>query len=90
LSEAASEEGSLNLTAAEGEVVESPAEPVSREEFDKLKTERDQLLDRLARLQAEFENARKRGERERWSFGITRPAVLWSSFCRCWITLSWR
>jgi molecular chaperone GrpE len=28
-------------------------------EFDKLKTERDGLLDRLARLQAEFENARK-------------------------------
>ena len=26
-------------------------------EFDKLKTERDGLLDRLARLQAEFENA---------------------------------
>ena len=39
--------------------------PVSRAEFDQLKTERDQLLDRLARLQAEFENARKRGERER-------------------------
>ena len=56
------------MTAAEGEVVESPAEPVSREEFDKLKTERDQLLDRLARLQAEFENARKRGERERVEF----------------------
>jgi len=30
-----------------------------------LKLERDQLLDRLARLQAEFENARKRAERER-------------------------
>jgi molecular chaperone GrpE len=39
--------------------------PVSRAEFDQLKAERDQLLDRLARLQAEFENARKRGERER-------------------------
>jgi molecular chaperone GrpE len=38
---------------------------VSRAEFDQLKAERDQLLDRLARLQAEFENARKRGERER-------------------------
>ena len=65
--QAASEEGSVNL-AAEGEVVESAAEPVSREEFDKLKAERDQLLDRLARLQAEFENARKRGERERVEF----------------------
>src|ERR1700722_13825758 len=65
--EATSDESALNL-AAEGETVESPAEPVSREEFDKLKGERDQLLDRLARLQAEFENARKRGERERTEF----------------------
>jgi molecular chaperone GrpE len=39
--------------------------PVSRAEFDQLKAERDQLLDRLARLQAEFENARKRAERDR-------------------------
>jgi molecular chaperone GrpE len=49
----------------------NPAQPINREEqvgqaeFDKLKAERDQLLDRLARLQAEFENARKRAERER-------------------------
>jgi molecular chaperone GrpE len=41
---------------------------VSRVEYDQLKTERDQLLDRLARLQAEFENARKRAERERAEF----------------------
>ena len=45
----------------------SPAEPVARVEFDQLKAERDQLQDRLARLQAEFENARKRAERERVS-----------------------
>jgi molecular chaperone GrpE len=45
----------------------TPEEPVSREEFDKLQAERDQLLDRLSRLQAEFENARKRAERERVS-----------------------
>jgi molecular chaperone GrpE len=38
---------------------------VSRAEYEKLKAERDQLVDRVARLQAEFENARKRGERER-------------------------
>jgi molecular chaperone GrpE len=43
-------------------------EPVSRAEFEQLKTERDQLIDRLARLQAEFENARKRSERERQEF----------------------
>ena len=41
---------------------------MSRAEFDQLKAERDQLLDRIARLQAEFENARKRAERERLEF----------------------
>ena len=34
-------------------------------ELVKMKTERDQLFDRLARLQAEFDNARKRAEKER-------------------------
>jgi molecular chaperone GrpE len=43
------------------------AAPVSRAEYDQLKAERDQLLDRLARLQAEFENARKRAERDKIS-----------------------
>ena len=37
-------------------------------EFDKIKAERDTLIDRLARLQAEFENARKRGVREQQEF----------------------
>jgi molecular chaperone GrpE len=37
-------------------------------EFEQLKAERDQLVDRLARLQAEFENARKRAEREKQEF----------------------
>lgn len=46
----------------------SQAEPASPAELDKVKAERDQLLDRLARLQAEFENARKRAERERAEF----------------------
>ena len=54
------------LTAAAE--TDAQAEPVSRAEFDRLKDERDQLLDRLARLQAEFENARKRQERERLEF----------------------
>jgi molecular chaperone GrpE len=39
-----------------------------REERDLLKAERDQFLDRLARLQAEFDNARKREARERVEF----------------------
>jgi len=37
-------------------------------EIEQLKAERDQLLDRLARVQAEFENARKRAEREKAEF----------------------
>ena len=34
-------------------------------EVEKLRAEKDQLIDRLARLQAEFDNARKRAEREK-------------------------
>jgi len=37
-------------------------------DFDKLKNERDSLIERLARLQAEFENARKRTAREQQEF----------------------
>jgi molecular chaperone GrpE len=39
-----------------------------RAEHDQLKKERDALLERLARLQAEFENARKRAEKEKADF----------------------
>lgn len=42
-----------------------PEVSVSRTEYEQLKAERDHLIDRLARLQAEFENARKRSEREK-------------------------
>ena len=42
--------------------------PAGLTELEQLKAERDQLLDRVARLQAEFENARKRAERERHEF----------------------
>jgi molecular chaperone GrpE len=52
--------------------VSSPAalgeDAVSRVEYDRVKGERDLLIDRVARLQAEFENARKRAERERQDF----------------------
>jgi len=41
---------------------------VPHEEYERLKIERDQLVDRLARLQAEFDNARKRDARERAEF----------------------
>ena len=44
--------------------------PVSQAEAElqKIKAERDSLLDRLARLQAEFENARKRSAKEQQDF----------------------
>jgi molecular chaperone GrpE len=45
-----------------------PSQPVREGELDKLKIERDALLDSLARLQAEFENARKRSAREQQEF----------------------
>jgi len=46
---------------------EAPSQaPAGREtEIEQLKAERDRLLDRLARVQAEFENARKRAERDK-------------------------
>jgi molecular chaperone GrpE len=37
-------------------------------ELEKLKAERDTLIERLARLQAEFENARKRAAKEQHDF----------------------
>ena len=51
-------------------LVEDPtaAELPNAEAFAELKAERDNLLDRLARLQAEFDNARKRQEREKQEF----------------------
>lgn len=57
-----------SASQAGGEVLPEAAEQVSRGEYDQLKAERDQLLDRIARLQAEFENARKRAEREKVEF----------------------
>ncbi len=41
---------------------------VSQTEFDQVKGERDQLIDRMARLQAEFDNARKREAKDRADF----------------------
>lgn len=69
-------------TVQEGDAVSTPpaAEPASetsvlQAEVELLKGERDQLLDRLARLQAEFDNARKREAKERndaLDRGVTR------------------
>jgi molecular chaperone GrpE len=64
------ETASFDSAAPEAATVPSAGPPeadqtVSRAEYDQLKAERDQLIDRVARLQAEFENARKRAEREK-------------------------
>jgi molecular chaperone GrpE len=57
---------------AEGEAatIDSPSGHLLSEssEVQKLRVERDTLIDRLARLQAEFENARKRTAREQQDF----------------------
>jgi molecular chaperone GrpE len=52
-----------------GADIKSAAEAVGPEaEIQKLKAERDTLLDRLARAQAEFENARRRAAKEQQDF----------------------
>jgi molecular chaperone GrpE len=50
------------------EVAQESQGGVSRQEYDRVSQERDALLDRLARLQAEFENYRKRSAREQAEF----------------------
>jgi molecular chaperone GrpE len=50
----------------EGSVQGAPASHVS--EAERLRVERDTLLDRLARAQAEFDNARKRAAKEQQDF----------------------
>src|ERR1700723_3041185 len=50
------------VTAVSGE------SSASESELQKLKAERDSLLDRLARAQAEFENARRRASKEQQEF----------------------
>src|SRR6202140_94744 len=52
-----------SATAAEGTVA-----PAGESELQKLKAERDSLLDRLARAQAEFENVRRRASKEQQDF----------------------
>jgi molecular chaperone GrpE len=57
--------------AQESQATASPtAEAVagSRENYEQVRAERDNLFDRLARLQAEFDNARKREQRERTDY----------------------
>jgi molecular chaperone GrpE len=58
------EGGEEPAATAKPEAVEARVLP----EIESLRAERDALLDRLARLQAEFDNARKRAVREQQEF----------------------
>jgi molecular chaperone GrpE len=62
--------GVQGTDATAGAPASTPAEAglSLREENERLRAERDALIDRVARLQAEFENARKREVRERADF----------------------
>jgi molecular chaperone GrpE len=63
--------GEFDSAAPDAQTVPDAApveEAVTRSEFDQVKADRDHLKDRVARLQAEFENARKRAEREKAEF----------------------
>lgn len=54
--------------AGQNSSAEAGAPASESTELQKIRSERDTLLDRLARLQAEFENARKRAAREQQEF----------------------
>jgi molecular chaperone GrpE len=60
---------SAGEAVADPEAVGAPSENAANEtELQKMKAERDSLLERLARMQAEFENARRRATREQQEF----------------------
>jgi molecular chaperone GrpE len=59
---AQSEEHQQNSTTTDSSAVAKPSE------LEQLRSERDALLDRLARIQADFDNARKRLSREQQEF----------------------
>jgi molecular chaperone GrpE len=53
-----------------------PRAPLTREEVEALRRERDDLADQLLRRRAEFDNFRKRVERERQAAGTDAAATL--------------
>lgn len=60
-------EAAADVAAAQ-ETATVPVQTVPLEEYERVKAEKDQIFDRMARLQAEFDNARKREARERTEF----------------------
>ena len=64
-------DGKETMTTTEAGAAERPGvsqPPVPADQYEKVKAERDQLFERMARMQAEFDNARKRETRERADF----------------------
>lgn len=61
------DEGSAGTSAGGAGVAPTEASSLAAE-LQKVKTERDSLLDRLARAQAEFENARRRASKEQQDY----------------------
>ena len=64
----AAEQNQQNRDGSEEPLVVVETATVPQEEYDRLKAEKDQLMDRLLRLQAEFDNSRKREAKERADF----------------------
>lgn len=54
----------------------APLPALTREQVEELRRERDDLADQLLRRRAEFDNYRKRTERERQSAGLDQVAAL--------------
>lgn len=64
----AAEQNQQNSDGSAEPLVVVETATVPQEEYDRLKAEKDQLMDRLLRLQAEFDNSRKREAKERADF----------------------
>lgn len=64
----AAEQNQQNRDGSEEPLVVVETATVPQEEYDRLRAEKDQLMDRLLRLQAEFDNSRKREAKERADF----------------------
>ena len=54
----------------------SPMEPLTREQVEEMRRERDDLRDQLLRRRADFENYRKRVERDRQQAGLDAVTAL--------------
>jgi molecular chaperone GrpE len=59
------DEKELTAESADPQTMDAGAESALNAELEQVRAEKDQLLDRLARLQAEFDNTRRREAKER-------------------------